>query len=87
MCHLNLSSLYCCSQRGCEEEAGTVVTGTTLIVWERGRNRELIVPKVPRLCPLVLLGASGWWQCLRLENEEGRVMGSGLFKFDAAERS
>ena len=63
-----------------------MVTGTTLFVGGRGRKREFIVPKVPRLCPLVLLDARGRWQCLRLESEEGRVMGSG-FKYEAVERS
>jgi hypothetical protein len=87
MCNPNLSSLYCCSQRGCGEEAGTLVTGTTFIVGGRGRNREFIVPKVPRLCPLVLPDASGWWLCSRLGGEEDRVMGSGLFKYEAVERS
>jgi hypothetical protein len=52
----------------------------------RGRNREFIVPKVPRLCPLVLLDASSWWKCLQCGSEEGRVMGSGLYKYYVVEK-
>lgn len=43
MCNLKLSSLYCCSQRGCEEEAGTVMTGTAFIVGEEGGTENVLL--------------------------------------------